>query len=33
MFRAVLAHLQEEKLYYYSLWYRLSGNRWTILYS
>jgi len=30
-FEQCLAHLQEDKLYYYSLWYRHSGNRWTIV--
>ena len=25
-------HLQEDKLYYYSIWYRHTGNMWTILY-
>jgi len=26
------AHPQEDKLYHHSLWYRHSGNQWTIIY-
>jgi len=31
MFQALYAHHQEVELYWYSIWYRLSENKWVVL--